>query len=133
MPRLDALAGLAALVLRDTGHDRKANFTITIHCPDAVIHKVNLNAILLQFARSLQCIHRVAGKSRQLTGHDQIKLTLPGVVHHLHKRGAFLHLCTGDALVNILRHYGPVRVAFCKVCIPFHLVSQCRDLLLMFG
>ena len=60
-------------------------FSITVHCPDAIIYKIDFHAVLLQFSRSIQRIHRVTRKPRQFTGDNQVKAVFLCVLYHPHK------------------------------------------------
>ena len=106
-----ALTGLAAFILGNARHNGQANFSIAVHCPDAIIYKIDFHAVLLQFACGIQCIHRVACKPRQFTSDNQVKAVFLCVLYHPHKWWTFLHLGTGYAFVYVLRYNGPVGIA----------------------
>ena len=75
-----------------------------------------------------QRIHRIAGETTDLTGHDQVELTGMGIFQHPKECRTLLCLGSGNTFVNVPAHHGPVGMVAKLIVVPLHLVLQCRKL-----
>ena len=111
LPPFGALRGLAALILRDGTHDRQPKLAIVGAGIQAVIEKQHADAAPPQLAGDLQCVHRVATKTADLLGHDQVDLAQLRRMEHFVELHALVGRCAGDALVGIDALQLPIRLA----------------------
>ena len=133
LARPHPLRGLAALLLGQGGHQGEAKFAVPVHGPDVVLDEVDFHPDAFQFPGDDQGVHHVPGEPADLTGYNQIKFALPGVVNHPQKGGPFLGLGTGNALVYIPVLNLPVGMIPRLIVVPLHLVFQGSNLRLVLG
>ena len=110
LPPFGAFRGLSALVLRNGAHDRQSKFPIVGAGIQAVIEKQHADAASPQVTGDLQGVHRVAGETADLLGHDQVDLSQFRRVEHFVELHALAGRCAGDALVGIDALQDPIRL-----------------------
>ena len=110
LPPFGAFRGLSALVLRDGAHDRQSKLPIVGAGIQAVIEKQHTYTPLPQVTGDLQRVHRVAGETADLLGHDQVDLSQFCRVEHFVELHALAGRCAGDALVGIDALQDPIRL-----------------------
>ena len=105
-----ALRGLATLILRDGTHDCQSKLPIVGAGIQAVIEKQHTYAPPTQVTGDLQGVHRVAGETADLLGHDQVDLPQLRRVEHFIELHALAGGRAGDALVGINALQDPIRL-----------------------
>ena len=110
LPPFGAFRGPSAFVLCEGTHDRQPQLPIVGAGIQAVIQKQHADAAPTQLAGDLQSIHRVAGETADLLGHDQVDLPQLRRVEHFIELHALAGGRAGDALVGIDALQDPIRL-----------------------
>ena len=106
-----AFRGLATLILRDGTHDCQSKLPIVGAGIQAVIEKQHAYAPPTQVTGDLQGVHRVAGETADLLGHDQVDLPQLRRVEHFIELHALVGRCAGKSFVSIDALQLPIRLA----------------------
>ena len=72
----DTFGDFTAFLLSEGRHNRQTQFAVAIHRPDVIFDEVDLYAVVLEFSRHDEGIHRIAGKAADFAGDDQVILIL---------------------------------------------------------
>ena len=110
LPPFRAFRGPSAFVLCEGTHDRQPQLPIVGAGIQAVIEKQHADAAPTQLAGDLQRVHRVAGETADLLGHDQVDLSQLRRMEHFIELHALAGGCAGDALVGIDALQDPIRL-----------------------
>ena len=106
-----AFRGPSAFVLCEGTHDRQSKLPIVGAGIQAVIEKQHADAAPTQLAGDLQGVHRVAGKTADLLGHDQVDLSQLRRMEHFIELHALVGRCAGKSFVSIDALQLPIRLA----------------------
>ena len=104
----DIFGDTTAFFLCKAGHDGDEQFTFAVQCPDVFFLKIHLNTCILQLADGGEAVDGVPGKATHALGHDQVDLTIQGILHHAVESVALLGVGGGDTLVSVDLHELPV-------------------------
>lgn len=129
MPEFDAGGEFAEFILRDGGHDGQTQFAVEVGGVDVVVLKVYAHTVSEQEPRVLQGIHRVAGKTGNLFGDDEVEHPRFRILDHREKPLAVLDGDRGDPLVHITGDEGPCLVLPDQILIVVDLVFERVELL----
>ena len=111
LPPFGAFRGPSAFVLCEGTHDRQPQLPIVGAGIQAVIQKQHADAAPTQLAGDLQSIHRVAGETADLLGHDQVDLPQLRRMEHFVEIHALVGRCAGKSFVSIDALQLPIRLA----------------------
>ena len=106
-----AFRGPSAFVLCEGTHDRQPQLPIVGAGIQAVIEKQHAYTAPPQLAGDLQRVHRVAGKTADLLGHDQVDLSQLRRMEHFVELHALVGRCAGKSFVSIDALQLPIRLA----------------------
>ena len=82
MAEFYAAAELAQLVLGNGRHDGQPQLGVLIEGVDIVVLEEHAHAVAKELPRELDRVQRVAGKTGDLLGDDQIKFVLRCILNH---------------------------------------------------
>ena len=111
LPPFGAFRGPSAFVLCEGTHDRQPQLPIVGAGIQAVIEKQHAYTAPPQLAGDLQRVHRVAGKTADLLGHDQVDLSQLRRMEHFVELHALVGRCSRKSFVSIDALQLPIRLA----------------------
>ncbi len=112
LPPFYSFGGLAALLMRNGEENGQSKLCVRDKGVNAVVEKDHADSQLLELPGVENAVQRVAGKTADLLGDDQLKAVILGIRNHTVESGAFLGGGTGDALIDIDFAEFPQRVTF---------------------
>ncbi len=105
LPRLGTFADLAALLLRQTRHQRKPQLTVIVSDGvNVVIDEINLNTFFLEFTHIVEGFHRISRKAAYFSGHDHVDLSGHCILYQPEKVRALFGLRTRNTTIQIRGH-----------------------------
>ena len=123
----------ATFFLCKSCHNCQSKFTVSVHCPNIILHKIHLNADIFQFSCGNKSVNGVSRKSADLTGYNQIKFSFLCVLYHLQKCRSLFRLRSCYSFIDIFVQHLPVGVIFRLVIVPFNLIFKSSHLCFVFG
>ncbi len=133
MAEFDAARKLAQLVLRDAGHDGKAQLGVLVERVDVVVLEKNADACGEQLARVPDAVERVARETGDLLGEDEVEFVVLRVLYHALKVVALARRHTGKTFVDIAVNEDPRRIAADEIAVVADLVVERVQLLVAVG
>ena len=133
MAEFDAAGQLAQFILRNAGHDGEAQLGVLVERVDVVVLEENAYACGKQLARIADAVERVAGKTGDLLGEDEVEFVVLRVLHHALKVVALARRHAGQTFVDIAVDERPGRVAGDIVAVVANLVVERIELFIAVG
>ena len=133
MTEFDAAGQLAQFILRNAGHDGEAQLGVLVERVDVVVLEENADAGGKQLARVADAVERVAGKTGDLLGEDEVEFVVLRVLHHALKVVALARRYAGQTFVDIAVDERPGRVAGDIVAVVANLVVERVELFIAVG
>ena len=133
MAEFDAAGQLAQFILRNAGHDGEAQLGVLVERVDVVVLEENAYACGKQLARIADAVERVAGKTGDLLGEDEVEFVVLRVLHHALEVVALARRHAGQTFVDIAVDERPGRVAGDIVAVVANLVVERIELFIAVG
>ena len=130
---LDIAGDGFALRLGKGSHHSQHQFCGLVHGIDVFFFKVDRDALCFQHSDVVEAVHRIAGKSGDRLGEDQVDLALLAPFHHPHEVCPLLDRCAGGTLIREDVGHRPRLVLHDLIGIVIFLRLVAVELILLFG